>query len=41
MRTDFEDLSPFRDQMAFLQEALIEYPPNLISYRDLTGALSC
>jgi hypothetical protein len=38
-RTDFEDLSHFRDQVACLQEALIEYPPNLISYPGLTRAL--
>jgi hypothetical protein len=38
-RTDFEDLSHFCDQVAYLQEAWIEYPPNLISYRDLVGAL--
>jgi hypothetical protein len=40
-RTDFEDLSHFRDQVAYLQEVLIEYLPNLINYRDLAGALSC
>jgi hypothetical protein len=32
IHTDFEDLSRFRDQVAYLQEALIERPPNLISY---------
>jgi hypothetical protein len=27
--------------VAYLQKALIEYPSNLISYRDLAGAFSC
>jgi hypothetical protein len=41
MCTGFEDLFPFRDQVTFFARSIDRISPNLISYRDLTGALSC